>query len=82
MFHSLAGSNHAFHNGNKRTALVSTVVFLDRHNRRVTASDDELFEFVVRVARHDGEFNGSADENVEAIGKWIREHTEPVSSFG
>ncbi|WP_163576328.1 type II toxin-antitoxin system death-on-curing family toxin [Halomonas faecis] len=46
LFHSLV-ANHPFHNGNKRTALVSTVWFLDQNDRRVQAHDDEWFDFVV-----------------------------------
>ena len=71
LFHSLVG-NHPFHNGNKRTALVSTVVYLDRNNRRITATDDELFEFVLRVASHSGEFTGSPDDVVNEIAQWLK----------
>ncbi|WP_454727941.1 MULTISPECIES: type II toxin-antitoxin system death-on-curing family toxin [Cupriavidus] len=45
LFHSLV-QNHPFHNGNKRTALVSTVRFLDLNRRRVYGTDDELFDLV------------------------------------
>lgn len=73
LFHSLVG-NHPFHNGNKRTALVSTVVYLDRNNRRITATDDELFEFVLRVANHEGEFAGRPDEVVSEVAQWLKAH--------
>ena len=44
--------NHPFHNGNKRTALVSMLAFLDRNGITLQCSDDELFDFVLEVAKH------------------------------
>ena len=41
LLHSVV-HNHPFHNGNKRTALVSTMVFLDRHNLVIHTSQDCL----------------------------------------
>ena len=73
LLHSLV-KNHAFHNGNKRTALVSTVWFLDQNNRRLEATDDELFELVTSIA--DGHVPGfssplSSDEFVQQIRTWL-----------
>lgn len=78
IFHSLA-KNHAFHNGNKRTALVSLLVYLDRHKIRFEASDDELFDFVIAVA--DDKFGPkgnakNADQIVSSISDWVEEHTK------
>lgn len=50
LLHSLV-MNHAFHNGNKRTALASMVSFLDRNDRRIDATDDELFDLVTCTRR-------------------------------
>ena len=44
--------DHPFHNGNKRTALVSTLVFLDENDLVLTCSEHELFRFVLLVAKH------------------------------
>ena len=79
LFHSLVTS-HPFHNGNKRTAVVSMVVLIGRMDRYLQISDDELFDFVISVA--DGSIkaktaNGSADEVVEVIRQWLHEHTSP-----
>ena len=78
LLHSLI-MNHAFHNGNKRTALVSTIVFLDRNNRVLTdVSDDELFNLVIDVASGNfpSETRGADDDTVvQAIGEWLRERT-------
>ncbi len=77
-FHSLV-KNHAFHNGNKRTALVSTAWFLDQNNRRLNVDDDELFEFVRSVA--DGcvpgyERTPDSDQFVQNIREWLGSRTE------
>lgn len=44
--------DHPFHNGNKRTALVATLVFLDENGLVLTCSQDELFRFVLLIAKH------------------------------
>jgi len=82
LFHSLV-KNHPFHNGNKRTALLTLVHVLADHGRRVIATDQELYDFVVAVA--DGrvpeiEPPTDADEHVEQIRHWITAHTSTVST--
>ncbi len=44
--------NHAFYNGNKRTALVAMLVFLDRNGLVLTCKEKELFQFVLLIAKH------------------------------
>ena len=44
--------NHPFHNGNKRTALVATLVFLDENDLLLTCSEDDIFKFVLLIAQH------------------------------
>ncbi len=45
--------NHAFHNGNKRTALISLVIFLRLVNRYYILFDqDEVYHFIVSLADH------------------------------
>lgn len=41
--------NHAFQNGNKRTALLSTIIFLEQNGYEVIASNDKLFKLVELV---------------------------------
>lgn len=45
-------NNHPFHNGNKRTALVSVLAFLDQNGLVLTCTADELFQFVFLIAMH------------------------------
>jgi death-on-curing protein len=80
-------SNHPFHNGNKRTALVSMLVHLDRNRHTLHGvRQAEIFQFMINVADHrlDGggrEARGrsarprlSPDEEVASIARWIRNH--------
>ena len=49
LLHSLA-RNHALVDGNKRLAWLASYVFLDINGHRVSASNDEVVEFVLAVA--------------------------------
>ena len=44
--------DHPFHNGNKRTALVAMLVFMDHNGSVLTCDQDDLFRFVLRIAQH------------------------------
>ncbi|SPK71025.1 conserved protein of unknown function [Cupriavidus taiwanensis] len=46
--------NHPFHNGNKRTALVSMLSHLDRNDRTFdsSVSQDDLYELMKKIAGH------------------------------
>lgn len=80
LFHSLA-LNHAFHNGNKRTALVALLAQLDENGLVLTATEQELFRFTLRTAQH-GHVprwaDALADRELMAIARWIRANTRPV----
>lgn len=94
LVHSLV-LNHPFHNGNKRTALVSMLVLLDENGMILTTDEDGLFRFILEVAQHkitemplDSKGNEpDADAEVIAIAEWIRansrniEHGERPLSF-
>jgi death on curing protein len=49
LMHSIAG-NHALVDGNKRLALLATVVFLRINGHRLDLSDDDAFDLTVSVA--------------------------------
>ncbi len=73
--------NHPFHNGNKRTAMVAMLVFLDRHNITLTCTEDELFQMSVMLADHkihDQRYERHADAEVFALTSWIREHSKQI----
>lgn len=77
-------NNHAFHNGNKRTALVATLAFLDINGFLLEADQDELFDYMVQIADHkvtDREPpEGLADREVLEIARWIHRQSRPISS--
>ncbi|MBI5074285.1 MAG: type II toxin-antitoxin system death-on-curing family toxin [Nitrospirae bacterium] len=45
-------NNHAFHNGNKRTALVALLVFLDKNGWKITLDQDSFYDYLIAVASH------------------------------
>lgn len=49
LLHSLA-RDHALVDGNKRLALAATIAFLGLNGHRLTFSNDEAYELVMRVA--------------------------------
>lgn len=80
LLHSLI-LNHPFHNGNKRTALVSMLCFLDRNNVVLTCSEGQLFQFVLKVAQRrlvPGNADHKADREVLAIAEWVRTNSRPI----
>jgi death-on-curing family protein len=81
LFHSLT-KNHPFHNGNKRTALVTLLTALDRNNRRLdnNISDNDIFDFVVSVTANEfpdtaHALNLDADGVILEIAQWIKKNS-------
>lgn len=60
--------NHPFVDGNKRTALTSTAMFLKINGYKLTNLHQEEVEFAVRVD------NGNL--SVEEISLWLKEHSQ------
>ncbi|WP_083340430.1 type II toxin-antitoxin system death-on-curing family toxin [Chromobacterium vaccinii] len=82
LFHSLT-KNHAFHNGNKRTALVSMLSVLYRNDKKFIAevSDEMIYKFVLAVTANEfPEENHGLDVDgiVLEISRWIRSHTKTI----
>lgn len=76
LFYGLA-MNHPFDNGNKRTALVSSLILLERNNYDlVNTSEDELFDMVTSVVAHNfpllGNVERTDDAEVQALSGWFR----------
>jgi prophage maintenance system killer protein len=73
LLHSIV-LDHPFHNGNKRTALVSVLVFLDENNFLPYFDQDEVFKLLLQVAQHrivDSPQSDLADREVLAIAEWF-----------
>jgi death-on-curing family protein len=83
LFHAIV-LNHPFHNGNKRTALVALIAFLDYNGWVMTAEEDDLFCYVLSLARHEvvrsyGVDNPlMADAEVLAVARWVQRHIRKV----
>lgn len=81
LFHALV-HDHPFHNGNKRTALVSLLVLIDENGlmMKETCDEDELFELVLRLAQHKLVPLGSnlSDREALYIADWLRCHVRRV----
>ena len=71
--------NHAFENGNKRTAVVCLLIFLDRNKKfLINVREDDIYELARKVASHEMVKNKdkyTADDEVEAISKWVLDRT-------
>jgi len=74
--------NHPFYNGNKRTALVSMMAFMDENGLVLTSSQDELFKWTVRVAGHRlgaNKFIGDrSDVELQLMAQWILQHSRGI----
>lgn len=84
LVHSIV-NNHPFHNGNKRSALVAMMVFLDMNNHwlRPTVEQSDLYIWILEVARHrvlsDAyKYPNRADYEVQAMAEWIRKNSRPI----
>lgn len=79
LFHSIT-KNHAFHNGNKRTAVVTLLTLLHRNDKLLSmdVTDDVLYDFVLSVTSDEFPTTNhglSVDQVVECLAQWIKSHT-------
>lgn len=71
LFHSIV-NNHAFHNGNKRTGLVSTQYLLHQFGYWLEEpTDEEMYEFTRQVAAH--EICDHRVDEVATIAGWLKQ---------
>jgi death-on-curing family protein len=80
LLHSLI-LDHPFHNGNKRTALVSALVLLDENGFMLTCSEDEVFQFVLKIAQHqicETNYVDLPDQEVLDIAQWINRNSRNI----
>lgn len=80
--------NHAFHNGNKRTALVSLLCHLDKNGLTFTdrANQNILYSFMLKVANHSiaprkkkrSKRHDQSDAEVLEMAAWIRKRTRRI----
>ncbi len=75
---------HPFHDGNTRTALVATLVFLDKNGWVLTCDEDEIYKFLLQLADHklidsgEGQFE-LADKEVIEVAQWLLSRIKKVA---
>lgn len=85
-------NDHPFHNGNKRTALVSMLAHLDKNGLTLKDTDQgSLFDMVLAVAAHEiaaprstirsarSVKRASADEEVSAVANWLKDRASKIN---
>jgi len=80
LLHSII-HDHPFYNGNKRTALVSTLVFLDKNGFFPEFDEDEAFKLVMQLAQHqivDQQRENLADREVLTVAEWLNKQCRPT----
>jgi death-on-curing protein len=70
LMHSLV-KNHPFVDGNKRTALTATGLFLELNGYMMTASNEEALDFTRRVVL------GEID--VKLMAAWLEDHCQAIN---
>ena len=69
--------NHPFHDGNKRTALLSVLCLLQKQGRTASASKSKFDDFVVAIAESGGR---NDDNDIEKIARDLRRMTRKISN--
>jgi death-on-curing protein len=64
--------NHPFLDGNKRTAFISAVIFLELNGYRFNADQEEAADFVLQIA-------ASSKKETEAIASWLKKHSQKIA---
>lgn len=76
--------NHAFHNGNKRTSLVSMLCHLDKNGLMLVedVSQDDLYSFMLKIASHrfapKKQKRDGSEIEVEEITRWLNRNTRAI----
>ncbi|MBI5302447.1 MAG: type II toxin-antitoxin system death-on-curing family toxin [Chloroflexi bacterium] len=63
--------NHPFMDGNKRTATLALLEFLERNGHKLDTTNDDLYQFAMDVA--------TSVLDKEQVTEWIRAHLRNVS---
>ena len=75
-------NNHPFFNGNKRTALVALLSFLDSNGAVLTCSQDEVFKWTLRVSAHRlgaADYRGDQSDNeVMLMSDWLSRNSRSI----
>ena len=72
--------NHPFHDGNKRTALLSVLCLLRKQGRTASASKSKFDDFVVAIAKSNRRNGRNDDNDIEKIARDLRRMTRKLSN--
>lgn len=61
-------TSHCFNDGNKRTGLISTLLFLEMNGYEVIVDDDSLYDYCLKIANH------KTRPSIKEVENWIKEH--------
>ena len=64
--------NHPFNDANKRTALIAMRLFLKLNGYDLTASPEDKYRMIIRVA--------ASDISEDELAQWLRKHVEEIKS--
>jgi death-on-curing protein len=64
--------NHPFLDGNKRTAFISAVIFLEVNGYQFDANQEEAADFVLQIA-------ASSKKETEVIAAWLKKHSKKIA---
>ena len=83
LLHSIV-LDHAFHNGNKRTAFVSMLALLDKNGWILTGDQDDIYDFLLEIADHKLNDKSktpilNADKETLIIAGWLQNHIRRVT---
>ncbi len=85
LLHALV-HDHPFHNGNKRTAIVALLVFLNENGYVLQAEEEELFDYVLGLAAHTGDSSAasprdpsSSDQETIHAARWVCGHVRKLN---
>lgn len=75
--------SHAFENGNKRTAIVALLVFLDRNKTLLSdTTEDDLYDLITQLVTHTlplpRGMERNSDAEVQAVASWISKHSRQL----
>lgn len=77
LFHGVI-SNHCFHNGNKRAALLLTMCFLDSNGYWIDkCGDEELFEFTRNTAAH--EISPKRSDEIKVVKAFLKKNSRKTA---
>ena len=73
LMHSLI-KNHPFVDGNKRSALTATGLFLELNGYTLTANNEQVLDFAKRAAVGKGD--------IKSIAMWLEKHSKAINEPG